>query len=386
MFWVTSVSSRPLARGRPGPGDRRWVRSPTSVTSAGCARSDDAPRDRPDTPRSWPPSPPRGSLSRAPLAHGSPGCPSPSRCRPPSARRCAEPVEEPQARGSRGRHGWSVARSGDPRAMLTPGTGRTVSRQSTGRQSERRRLGSSRRTDRTGPPHTATGKLRRSGRARHRAWRRLQGSAGRTAAMPFATVNPATGQTEKEFPPHTPDEVDALLHRGRGRLRRLPDDDLRRTGPPPDHGGRAARGRGAGRGPDPHHRDGQDLRRGQGRGLQVRGRAALVRRPRRGAAGRRARDHGGVEVLRALPAARCGAGRHAVELPAVAGHPLRRAGADGRQRRPAEARVERAADRRWPSRTCSAGPACPTACSPTSSSSRSTSRRSSTTRASPRSR
>ena len=31
--------------------------------------------------------------------------------------------------------------------------------------------------------------------------------------MPFATINPATGKTEKEFPTHTPAEVDALLDR-----------------------------------------------------------------------------------------------------------------------------------------------------------------------------
>src|SRR5580700_6872734 len=31
--------------------------------------------------------------------------------------------------------------------------------------------------------------------------------------MPFATINPATGKTEKEFPAHTPAEVDALLDR-----------------------------------------------------------------------------------------------------------------------------------------------------------------------------
>src|SRR6516165_10322135 len=29
--------------------------------------------------------------------------------------------------------------------------------------------------------------------------------------MPFATINPATGKTEKEFPAHTAAEVDALL-------------------------------------------------------------------------------------------------------------------------------------------------------------------------------
>ena len=49
--------------------------------------------------------------------------------------------------------------------------------------------------------------------------------------------------------------------------------------------------------------------------------------------------------LRPLPAARRGARRHALELPVLAGLPLRRAGADGGQRRPAEARLERAAVR-----------------------------------------
>ena len=31
--------------------------------------------------------------------------------------------------------------------------------------------------------------------------------------MAFATINPATGKTEKEFPSHTPEEVEALLQR-----------------------------------------------------------------------------------------------------------------------------------------------------------------------------
>ena len=52
--------------------------------------------------------------------------------------------------------------------------------------------------------------------------------------------------------------------------------------------------------------------------------------------------------LRQLPAARAGPGDHAVELPALAGHALRRAGPDGGQRRAAQARVERAADRAVP--------------------------------------
>src|ERR1700683_1265072 len=31
--------------------------------------------------------------------------------------------------------------------------------------------------------------------------------------MPFATINPATGETEKEFPSLTPPELDALVQR-----------------------------------------------------------------------------------------------------------------------------------------------------------------------------
>ena len=46
-----------------------------------------------------------------------------------------------------------------------------------------------------------------------------------------------------------------------------------------------------------------------------------------------------------LPADRSGAGGHALELPLLAGVPLRRAGAHGRQRRAAQARLQRAAVR-----------------------------------------
>ncbi len=49
--------------------------------------------------------------------------------------------------------------------------------------------------------------------------------------------------------------------------------------------------------------------------------------------------------LHQVPAARAGPGGHAVELPLLAGVPLRGAGADGRQRRAAQARVERPAVR-----------------------------------------
>jgi hypothetical protein len=60
--------------------------------------------------------------------------------------------------------------------------------------------------------------------------------------------------------------------------------------------------------------------------------------------------------LGALPAAGAGAGRHALELPLLAGLPLRRAGADGRQRGAAEARVQRAALRAGHRGRSSVGP------------------------------
>ena len=107
---------------------------------------------------------------------------------------------------------------------------------------------------------------------------------------------------------------------------------------------------------------GKTLRGGQGRGRQVRQGDAVLRRARRGVPGRRAgrrRRGRRLEGVRPLPAARPGAGGHAVELPALAGDAVRRARADGRQRRPAQARVERAADARSTSRTCSAGPGFP---------------------------
>ena len=36
---------------------------------------------------------------------------------------------------------------------------------------------------------------------------------GKNQFMSYATINPATGQTEKTFPAHTPAEVEALLQR-----------------------------------------------------------------------------------------------------------------------------------------------------------------------------
>ena len=65
-----------------------------------------------------------------------------------------------------------------------------------------------------------------------------------------------------------------------------------------------------------------------------------------------------------LRAGRRGAGGHAVELPALAGVPVRRPGADGRQRRAAQALPEHHRLRAGRARRSSPPPGCPTGCSP----------------------
>ena len=167
--------------------------------------------------------------------------------------------------------------------------------------------------------------------------------------MPIATINPATGETVKTFTPATDDEVDAAIARAHERFLDYRHSttfaqraewanataDLLEAEADADR-----------RDDDPG--DGQDAGLGQGRSGQVRQGFSLLRRERRAAAGRRAgrRVEGRREEgLHPLPAARGGAGRDAVELPALAGRPVRRAGADGRQRRHPQARVERAAVR-----------------------------------------
>ena len=83
------VAAGRCARGRPGRGARRWAPTPTWVRSGGSATPAGAARGPPRRPGGSPSSRPRGSWSTHPAARGSRGCPSRSRCRPPSARRRA---------------------------------------------------------------------------------------------------------------------------------------------------------------------------------------------------------------------------------------------------------------------------------------------------------
>ena len=135
---------------------------------------------------------------------------------------------------------------------------------------------------------------------------------------------------------------------GRGRgARRLPPDQLRRTSRVDAQRGRDPGFRaGPDRGHD-DHRDGQDAGRRPAGSGQVRHCLPLLRRARRRVPRRRARRlrcRRRENRLRRLSPARPGPGHHALELPALAGDALRRARPDGRQRRAAQARLERAAD------------------------------------------
>ncbi len=186
--------------------------------------------------------------------------------------------------------------------------------------------------------------------------------------MAFATINPATGETVKTFESLTGAEVEERLarpprpspYRRTAFAQRAEWMNARR---------RPARGRSATRSPRMMTTEmGKTLASAAGRGGQVRQGMSLLRRERRvacsptspadAASGRRE------PRLHPLPAARRGARRDAVELPALAGRPVRRAGADGRQRRAAQARVERAADRAATSTTCSPAAGFPDGCVP----------------------
>ena len=158
---------------------------------------------------------------------------------------------------------------------------------------------------------------------------------------------PSTGETWRIFDELSDAELDAKLARAVDAFRTLPP-----------HADRRARGRAAQRaaaileseqealgradgGGDGQARQGRPRRSGE-----VRVGLPLLRRARGDACWpmRRSRERRGRQ-LRALSAARRGARGDAVELSVLAGVPLGRARADGRQRRAAEARVERAAVR-----------------------------------------
>ena len=176
--------------------------------------------------------------------------------------------------------------------------------------------------------------------------------------MPIATINPATAETLKTFDALTDAQIDARSRRRRGRFRPI---GVRRSPSAPRRMHRAAeildRSRGA-FGRDDDDRDGQARQGGSEEAAKCAWALPLLRRERRADARRRA----GAEPRRPrascrLPAARADPRRDAVELSLLAGVPLRRARADGRQRRAAQARLQRAAVRAGDRGRCSGAPA-----------------------------
>ena len=159
--------------------------------------------------------------------------------------------------------------------------------------------------------------------------------------MPLQSINPASDDLVREYPEASSAEVDAILSAAATRLRDLAPHQVRRAlvCPAPQRG-LAAREEG-----DPGAadggRDGQAAGAGPRRGREVCERLRLLRHPRRALPGPGARGDRGGEELRGLRAARPGARRDAVELPAVAGVPLRGARPDGREHGVAQARFQR---------------------------------------------
>ena len=191
----------------------------------------------------------------------------------------------------------------------------------------------------------------------------------------YAVVNPATGETVKEYPEISDDELRAAIGRADEASRTWSGSStvaeraalVRKVG---ELHTRAAPG--AGR--DHRPRDGQADRAGARRGRLRRRHLRLLRRQRRGADGRRAdraarrRGHGGGPPQPLRRPAR----DHALELPLLPGGPLRRAEPGDRQHDPAQARAAVPGIGRGDRSRSSTTPASPRA--PTRTSTRPTSR------------
>ena len=166
----------------------------------------------------------------------------------------------------------------------------------------------------------------------HIPWR-----SSRSIQPPTKSSTPSRRRPPRNWSACLPDGHDAFLD---WRARPFAERSARmhEVGPPPSR----AEGRA---GPHDDARDGQAHRPVGGRGRQVRRDLRLLRRACRALPRRPAPRDGRGEELRALRPARHHPRRDAVELPLLAGLPLRRSGADGRQCRPAQARLERPAVR-----------------------------------------
>ena len=185
--------------------------------------------------------------------------------------------------------------------------------------------------------------------------------------MAITSTNPATGDVFRVFAELTDDQVDAKLAEAAPTFRYLPKHHLRPAFGLDGRRCRHPRGRGRDGRPSVDLGDGKDLVSARLETLKCAEGVPLLRRTRRRISGRRAgRRRGGRSHhrLRPVRAARPGACGHAVELPPLAGDPLRRPGTDGRQRRAAQARLQRPPDRPSSCRTCSTRAGFPSGCLP----------------------
>ena len=162
--------------------------------------------------------------------------------------------------------------------------------------------------------------------------------------MSIQSINPATGQVLETFDGGIGGGRRARPGRGPPGVPGLARRAVRHARPAHAQGGRYPAWTQGRIRADHGARDGQADRAGRGRGREVRVGVRLLRRARRALPGRasRARPTPSRSYVRFDPLGR-GAGGHAVELPLLAGLPLRRAGAHGGQRRRAQARLQRAA-------------------------------------------
>ena len=122
----------------------------------------------------------------------------------------------------------------------------------------------------------------------------------REHTMAIATINPATGETLKTYEPLSDEALEDKIARAAARLGELPADHSEAARRLASAAGRRPRRRRRRDRRADDHRDGQDARRGEGRGRQVRQGAALVRRARAGACSptSRRRSGGGDRGLR----------------------------------------------------------------------------------------
>ncbi len=158
----------------------------------------------------------------------------------------------------------------------------------------------------------------------------------------YAVVNPATGETVKEYPTISDGDLkDAIGRAYTANQEWMPTTTVAERARADPQGRGAAHGQAPGAGRDHRPRDGQADRAGARRGRLLRGDLRVLRRQRREAARRRADRPAGGRRLGADPPqlVRRAARDHAVELPVLPGGAVRRTQPGDRQHDPAQARA-----------------------------------------------